>query len=86
LSGPVPSHRPYFGRVTSFDPRRGLGTVTDSDGVEYDFHATAILNGSRHIDPGTDVTFIVRPGHRGRYEAGALTELEDTGPTHQLPS
>lgn len=86
LSGPVPSHRPYFGRVTSFDPRRGLGTVTDSDGVEYDFHATAILNGSRHIDPATDVTFIVRPGHRGRYEAGALTELEDTGPTHQLPS
>jgi cold shock CspA family protein len=59
--------------VTSFDARRGLGTVTDVDGVEHDFHATAIGDGSRRIDPGTDVTFVLRPGHRGRYEAGALT-------------
>jgi cold shock CspA family protein len=73
--GSVPSRRPYFGSVTSFDPRRGLGAVTDADGVEYDFHATAILDGSRQIDPGTDVNFTVRPGHRGRYEAGALTQL-----------
>jgi cold shock CspA family protein len=72
-SGPVPPHRPFLGRVTSFDARRGLGTVTDVDGDSYDFHATAIGDGSRRIDPGTDVSFVVRPGHRGRYEAGALT-------------
>jgi cold shock CspA family protein len=66
---------PSIGRVTSFDARRGLGTVTDAAGVEYDFHATAIADGSRRIDPGTPVSFIVRPGHQGRYEAGALTGL-----------
>jgi cold shock CspA family protein len=69
----TPSRRPYLGSVTSFDARRGLGTVTDSEGLEYEFHATAISDGSRRIDPGTAVSFIVRPGHRGRYEAGALT-------------
>jgi len=60
--------------VTSYDPRRGLGTVTDVDGVVYDFHATAIGDGSRQIDPGTEVSFVVRPGRRGRYEAAALTQ------------
>ena len=33
LAGPVPSDRPFFGRVTSFDARRGLGSVTDSEGA-----------------------------------------------------
>ena len=56
--------------------------MTDAAGTEYDFHATAILNGSRRIDPGTEVAFIVRPGHRGRYEAGAVTVLD----AHQSPS
>jgi len=59
--------------VASFDARRGLGTVIDAEGAEFAFHATAIADGSRRIDPGTDVTFAVVAGHRGRYEAGALT-------------
>ena len=33
MSGPVPSCRPSIGRVTAFDPRRGLGTVTDGVGI-----------------------------------------------------
>ena len=78
MADPVPSHRPYSGRVTSFDARRGLGTVTDAEGSSFDFHATAILDGSRQIEPGTEVTFVVVPGHRGRYEASGLT--------HQLPA
>jgi cold shock CspA family protein len=61
--------------VTSFDAPRGWGTVADSEGAEFEFHATAILDGSRRIDPGTHVGFAVVPGHRGRYEARELTVL-----------
>jgi cold shock CspA family protein len=64
-----------FGRVTSFDPRRGWGAVSDSVGAEFEFHATAIADGSRRIDPGATVVFDVVPGHRGRYEARGLTVL-----------
>jgi cold shock CspA family protein len=62
-----------FGRVTSFDPRRGWGAVTDADGVAFEFHATAIADGSRRIEPGTEVCFTVTAGHRGRYEASGLS-------------
>lgn len=70
----IPAHpdRPSLGRVTSFDATRGWGTVTDSEGTAFDFHATAIVDGSRHIDPGTRVSFTVFPGHQGRYEARGL--------------
>jgi cold shock CspA family protein len=56
-----------------------LGSVTDSAGVTFDFHATAILNGSRQIAPGTDVSFMVAPGHRGRYEARTIDPLRASG-------
>ena len=45
------------GTVTSFDDRRGLGTVKADDGAEYPFHATRIADQSRKIAPGTKVTF-----------------------------
>jgi cold shock CspA family protein len=61
--------------VTTFDARRGWGTVTDSGGAEFEFHATAVVDGSRRIEPGTRVVFDVVPGHRGRYEARGLIEL-----------
>ena len=54
LAGPVPPST-LLGRVTSFDARRGLGTVTDVDGAAFDFHATAI---ARRVAPD-------RAGHRG---------------------
>jgi cold shock CspA family protein len=63
------------GRVTTFDARRGWGTVTDSEGTEFEFHATAIADGSRLIEPGTEVSFNVVAGHRGRYEARGLSVL-----------
>jgi cold shock CspA family protein len=59
--------------VTTFDARRGWGTVTDSAGAEFEFHATAIADGSRQIDPGTSVGFAVVAGHQGRYEARDVT-------------
>ena len=81
-----------FGRVTSFDPRRGWGAVTDSVGAEFEFHATAIADGSRQIDPGATVVFDVVPGHRGRYEARGLTvvpgesgESGEVSASHQAP-
>ena len=67
-----------FGRVASFDARRGWGTVTASEGAQFEFHATAIADGSRLIDPGTSVVFTVQAGHRGRYEARELTVLSES--------
>ena len=70
MAGPVPSAGPHLGRVASFDAGRGLGTVADDAGARHtEFHATAIADGSRRIEPGTEVSFVVPPGHRGRYEA-----------------
>jgi cold shock CspA family protein len=74
-----------FGRVSSFDARRGWGTVTDADGTEFEFHATAIVDGSRRIDPETSVVFEVVPGHRGRYEARGLTALSGGSATTVAP-
>ncbi len=72
MGSPVPAAGPHHGRVASFDPARGLGTVLDDDGASYDFHATAIADGSRRIDVGTTVVFTVSPGRRGLYEARSL--------------
>ena len=56
------------GVVAEFDERRGLGTI-DASGTAYPFHCTALLDGTRTIDVGTDVTFEVRPAGMGRWEA-----------------
>jgi cold shock CspA family protein len=73
VADPVPPAGLHHGRVASFDPTRGLGTVLDADGTRYDFHATAIADGSRVIDVDAAVTFTLAPGHGGRYEARSLT-------------
>jgi cold shock CspA family protein len=57
------------GLVAAFDDPRGLGTVLDDDGLRYDFHCTAVADGSRTIEVGTAVTFLLAPAHRGRFEA-----------------
>jgi cold shock CspA family protein len=80
---------PSVGRVTFFDARRGLGTVADSVGLEFDFHATALVDGSRRIEPGTPVTFSVAPGHRGRYEARHVSTVGEppaAAAVHQSPA
>jgi cold shock CspA family protein len=75
VARPVGIAGPHLGRVASFDPTRGLGTVVDDDGSSYVFHATAIADGSRRIDVGTPVAFDVVPGHRGRDEARGILTL-----------
>jgi cold shock CspA family protein len=73
MAEPVPVAPLYLGHVTAFDARRGWGTVTDPQGATFAFHATAIVDGSRRIALGTEVSFVVAPGHRGHYEARGLT-------------
>jgi cold shock CspA family protein len=89
--GVIPSPAPHAGRVTSFDAKTGLGTVTDDGGtgavgVSFGFHATAIADGTRSIAVGTGVFFTVIPGHRGRYEASALTLAHTEASAHQHPA
>jgi cold shock CspA family protein len=60
------------GVVEAFDDPRGLGIVLADDGQTYPFHCTAVSDGSRHIDIGTRVIFVLAPGHLGRLEARDL--------------
>lgn len=60
------------GVVTSFDDHRGDGTVTAADGTAWPFHCTQIADGTRTIDPGTAVRFLVRPGRLGVWEAAEV--------------
>ena len=62
------------GAVVAFDEHKGYGTVRADDGAEYFFHCTQISDGSRTIDVGATVTFDVRPGHLGRWEATAVSK------------
>jgi cold shock CspA family protein len=70
------SSKLHRGEITAFDARRGWGSVTDVDGTAFEFHATSIADGSRQIDLGKSVAFLVAPGHRGRYEARSITVLD----------
>ncbi|HEX3793195.1 MAG TPA: hypothetical protein VHV57_01720 [Acidimicrobiales bacterium] len=82
-AGPVFALGPHVGWVVSFDVRRGLGTVSDQSGHPFEFHATAIADGTRDISVGTFVTFMVSPGLLGRYEARGLSVVVDS---HQRPA
>jgi cold shock CspA family protein len=59
------------GIVVSFDGPVGLGQIV-SDGADYPFHCTQIADGSRSIEVGAAVTFEVRPGRLGRWEAAEI--------------
>jgi cold shock CspA family protein len=60
------------GIVTEFDDAAGLGVITAADGTTYQFHCTAIADGSRTIAPDTAVEFEARPARNGRWEAAAI--------------
>jgi CspA family cold shock protein len=59
------------GRVVEFDEDRGLGLIAAGEAT-YSFHCTQIADGSRSVDVGADVSFEVRAGHLGRWEATAI--------------
>ncbi len=60
--------------MVAFDEPRGLGTI-EAAGVEHPFHCTQIADGTRSIEVGTKVTFELRPGHLGRYEATEIRAI-----------
>jgi cold shock CspA family protein len=70
----VPADPAVQGQVTEFDEQRGWGTI-ESDGRSLPFHCTQITDGTRTIAVGTPVTFEVRAGHMGRWEAAQVTTL-----------
>ena len=64
---------PARGVVAEFEEHKGWGTVRAEDGRELFFHCTRIADGTRTIPVGTPVTFDIVPGHRGRWEAAAIS-------------
>ena len=60
------------GVVADFDADVGLGHVVDDRGDRWQFHCTAIADGTRTIDVGVAVRFDVRSGGPGRWEAFAV--------------
>ena len=70
---PFPRRAPRLGKVVAFDEERGLGTIRADDGVELQFHCTAIADGSRHIPVGARVNFATDVTHLGLLEAVGVT-------------
>ena len=67
----------HVGVVAEFDPAAGLGTVAARrTGRTWMFHCTSIADGTRTIDAGTEVAFVVRAGGPGRWEAFEVTPVE----------
>jgi len=64
------------GVVVQFDEHVGLGVVRGDDEQDYPFHCTQIAGGSRTIDEGTPVEFVVVPRLKDRLEAYDLTPSE----------
>lgn len=60
------------GTVDRFDADVGLGWVVDEQGGEWLFHCTAIADGTRNIEVGAEVDFVVREGGPGRWEAFSI--------------
>ena len=66
------SGRRRVGIVTDYDSAVGLGTVRSDRGERYQFHCTAIADGTREIVPGTPVRFALQP-RLGVWEATEIT-------------
>lgn len=75
----------HLGTVTAFDPDRGIGTVSVRGNGTWPFHCTAITDGSRTIEVGTDVAFLVGAHHLGKEEARAVTPLAAVKPRRRGP-
>jgi cold shock CspA family protein len=65
----------HRGTVEDFDEYVGLGTVRAEEGRTWPFHCTRITDGSRTIEPGAPVAFLVGPGAPGRWEAIRVMKL-----------
>lgn len=61
------------GVVSAWDDPRGLGQVTADDGRTFALQCTDLTDGTRTTTVGAAVAFRIRPGHRGRWQAVAVT-------------
>ena len=62
------------GTVTAFDAHMGLGDITIADGTVVMFHCAEIVDGTRDINIGESVSFVV--AHRfGLVEASEIEKL-----------
>lgn len=59
--------------VTAFDGHAGLGEIRGDNGENVPFHCVAIADGSRNIDVGATVEFVVK-FHVKRDEAFDITK------------
>lgn len=76
MSQPTPQHDEgrLSGHVEQFDIDRGLGMIW-SLGQEYVFHCAEILDGTRDINIGASVSFVV--AHRfGIIEASEIEKID----------
>jgi cold shock CspA family protein len=64
-----------YGRVQRFDRDAGLGELVTPDGRVLPFHCTEIVDGSREVAIGAEVEFRLAAGHRGTWEAKAVTTV-----------
>ncbi len=60
------------GTVVAFDEHAGLGTIQSEDSLEFLFHCTQLMDGSRRIEVGVEVRFEVVAGHLGKWEAAQV--------------
>ena len=60
------------GTVVAFDEHAGLGTIQSEDSLEFLFHCTRLVDGSRRIEVGVEVRFEVVAGHLGKWEAAGI--------------
>ena len=70
-----------IGQVSEFDEQVGLGAIAAGSN-RFPFHCTQIADGSRRIEVGINVTFVVEPGRLGRWEAAAVRPY----PSDEAPS
>lgn len=63
------------GEVVVFDDPRGIGVVRSTLGELVPFHCTAVADGSRTVQVGAAVSFVVVAGRLGRWEATAMAPV-----------
>lgn len=75
-----------LGVVVSYDGETGMGAVREESGEQHPFHSTAIADGTRAIEPGAPVAFVLERHHQARVEARFVTKLSPQESPGSSPS
>jgi cold shock CspA family protein len=63
------------GVVVSFDAKLGIGVIASREAGSVRFHCTEIADGSRSIERGSRVVFLLRPSPVRGWEAVSVTKV-----------